>query len=220
MHVGNFIIPVSIDAFTIIAGVVALLAIAGFVSGVVNIIRYRRLGLFRLTGSVILLLVGLAVFALAGWAQTYKALTAAQLVATIKAVPSGHTYQLMTVIYTPITNGHPGATQTFSVYGDQWQLGGDIIKWQDWLNILGVQTGYRVTRIMGYYNDANEYRVKPISAYDLDGGTDTVQQFIQDHPNLMPFVRATYGNDVRMQPDPTRTYNVYVSTSGYWTAPA
>jgi hypothetical protein len=220
MRVGGFIIPVSIDGFTIVAGIVALLAIAGFVSGVVNILRHRRLGLFRLTGSVILLLVGLAVFALAGWAQTYRALTVAQLIATIKAVPSTQTNQLMTIIYTPITNGQPGATQTFQVYGDQWQLGGDIIKWQDWVNILGVQTGYRVTRLMGYYNDATDYHSKRISAYNLDGGTDTLQQFIQDHPNLMPFVRATYGNDVRMQPDPTATYNVYVSTSGYWTARA
>jgi hypothetical protein len=128
--------------------------------------------------------------------------------------------QLMTVTYTPITNGQPGTSQTFTVYGDQWQLGGDIIKWQDWVNILGVQTGYRVTRLMGYYNDATDYRSKPISAYDLDGGTDRLQQFIHDHPNVTPFVRATYGNDVRMQPDPTATYNVYVSTSGYWTAQA
>jgi hypothetical protein len=88
------------------------------------------------------------------------------------------------------------------------------------VNILGVRTGYRVTRLMGYYNDASDYQIKSISAYDLDGGTDRLQQFIHDHPNLMPFVQATYGNDVRVPPDPAVTYDVYVSTSGYWAARA
>jgi hypothetical protein len=218
MRAGGFTIPVAFDGLTLLAGLLALLALASLASGVVHMARERRIRPLRFGGGVIMLLLGLAVFAVAGWAQTYRALTHNELVGTVRAVPVAGRIQTMQVTYTPIQDGKPGTPHTYAVRGDEWQLGGDIIKWQDYLNILGVHTGYRTTRLMGYYEDPNDYRVKPVTAYNLDNGSDTVQTFLHEHPNLVPFVRATYGNDVRMLPDANVIYQVYVSTSGYWTA--
>jgi hypothetical protein len=217
-HVDGFTIPVNIDRLTVLAGLLAVLALASFISGIVHIFRRRKFGVMRFGGGVVLLLVGLAVFAIAGWAQTYRALTYNQLVATIHAAPVPNQLQTMQVVYTPINDGKPGTPQTFTVKGDQWMIGGDIIKWDDWLNILGVHTGYRVNRIQGYYTDANDANTKPETAYNLNSSNDTVSQFLRNHSNLMPFVRATYGNFVTLRPDPSATYKVYVSTSGYWAA--
>ena len=214
----GFTIPVNVDRLTLLAGLLAVLALASIISGIVHLFRRRKLGVMRFGTGIILLLVGLAVFAVAGWAQTYRALTFNQLVATIHAAPVPGQAQTMQVVYTPVVDGKKGTSQIFTIKGDEWLLGGDVIKWQDWLNILGVHTGYRITRIMGYFEDANDYKTKQVSAYNLNNSKDTVTQFLHDHSNLMPFVRATYGNDVRMLPDPTATYQVWVSTSGYWAA--
>lgn len=217
MHVGGFTIPVTFDGLTLLAGIVALVALAGIASGMVDIARHRRVRPLRLGGGLILLLLALVVVAVAGWAQTYRTLTHNELVATVRAVPANGQRQTMLVTYTPVQDGKPGTPATYTVRGDEWLLGGDIIKWQDYLNILGVHTGYRTTRLMGYYEDPNDYKIKPVTAYNLVRGPDTVQTFLRDHPEWVPFVRATYGNDVRMLPDAQQTYQVFVSTSGYWT---
>jgi hypothetical protein len=217
MQVGDFTVPVSIDGITVLAGLLAILALAGILSGVVALLRGRRLGLFRIGGGLVLLLIGLVAFAVAGWAQTYRALSKAELVAYIRAVPVSGQSQTMSVTYTPVHNGNPGAAQTYIVHGDQWELGGDIIKWQDYVNILGVHTGYRITRLDGYYNDASDYyNHKPLTFLDLGGHRDAVEQFLHDHANLMPFVRATYHNSVATPPDVNATYKVFLSTSGFW----
>jgi hypothetical protein len=216
--VDGFTIPTDFDRLTLLAALLAILGIVGVASGIVGLFRERRFRIFRIGSSVILVVAGLCVFAIAGWAQTYRALTKNELVATIHAVPVPGQPQTMQVIYTPVTGGTSGQPQSFTVSGDEWQLGGDVIKWQDWLNILGVHTGYRVTRLMGYFEDANDYRTKRVSAYNLSNSHDTVSKFLHDHTNLMPFVRATYGNDVRMLPDAAATYQIYLSTSGYWAA--
>jgi hypothetical protein len=216
--VGGFTIPVTFDRLTLLAALLAVLALAGIISGIVHLFTQRRIRLFRIGSGIILLLIGFGVFAVAGWAQTYRALTKAELVATIHAAPVVGAQQTMKVVYTQVTNGTHGQPQTFTIKGDEWQIGGDVIKWQDWVNILGVHTGYRITRLMGYYEDPNDYKTKRVSAYDLNKSHDTVSQFLHDHANLMPFVRATYGNDVRMLPDASATYQIFLSTSGYWAA--
>jgi hypothetical protein len=216
----GFTIPVTFDRLTVLAALLTILAVVLFISGIVRILRERRIRIFRIGGGLLLLLLGLAVFAVAGWAQTYQALTSRVLVATVRATPLSGQSQTMTVVYTPVINGTAGQAQTFTIKGDEWLLGGDIIKWSDWVNLLGVHTGYRITRLMGYYQDANDYRTKKVSAYDLASAHDTVSTFLHDHPKLMPFVQATYGNDVRMPPNPRITYQVYLSTSGYWAAQA
>jgi hypothetical protein len=217
MQVGDFTVPVAIDGVTILAAVLGILALAGILSAIVSVFRGRGLRLLRLGGGLVLLLIGLLAFAVAGWAQTYRALTRAELVAYVRAVPIMGQQQTMRVTMTPVQNGTPGAAQTYVVHGDQWELGGDVIKWQDYVNILGLHTGYRLTRLDGYYDDAHDYQHKPLTFIDLAGHQDAVGQFVHDHQALLPFVRAIYHNAVAAPPDPHATYRVYLSTSGYWT---
>ena len=241
MRADGFTVPVTFDRLTLLAFLLAILALAFVASGVLDVFRgrkervslqvaqpdgstatqtgtVRRRGVRpgRMIGGLVLLLAGLAVFAVAGWFQTYRTLTHNELVGYVKALPLQTAPQTMLVTYTPVENGARGTAQTFTLTGDEWQLGGDIIKWQDYLNILGVHTGYRTTRLMGYFDDANDYRTKRVGAVDLQGGPDGAFRFLRDHPNLAPFVRAVYGNDVRLPPDANHSYRIYVSTSGYF----
>ena len=53
-------------------------------------------------------------------------------------------------------------TQHFFLRGDQWMIEGDIVKWDPWLNFLGLHTRYRLTRLRGRYvrtvEEVNETR--------------------------------------------------------------
>jgi hypothetical protein len=46
---------------------------------------------------------------------------------------------------------NPPASRQFLIRGDQWMIEGDILKWDDWLNFLGLETRYRLTRVRGRY---------------------------------------------------------------------
>ena len=71
---------------------------------------------------------------------------------------------------------------------------------------------------MGYYDNATDY----IDERSVGLRPRRWQRYHAAVPPLPPgpdpFVRATYGNDVRMYPDAGATYQVFVATSGYWTA--
>lgn len=214
---GNgFTVPVDFDRLTLLAGLAMIAALAILASAVVHLARERHLGIGQIGGGLVMILVALVVFAIAGWAQTYHQLTHNELVAYINAVPTGP--QRIQVTYTPVHGGTRGTPRTYTIHGDQWELGGDVVKWQNWVNILGVDTGYRVSRLDGYYTDPNDYKTKPVSVFDLGQGRDAMETFLHDHGNLVPFIRATYHNATAQVPDPENSYRVYVSTSGYWTS--
>jgi hypothetical protein len=59
------------------------------------------------------------------------------------------------------------AVQTFIINGDQWMLEGDIIKWDSWLNFLGIHTRYRLSRIRGRYLNTEEEIEKTPSIFSL-----------------------------------------------------
>ena len=213
----GFALPVTVDRLTVLAVLLCILAAAVVLTGVVAIFAQHRVPFATFGNGLVLLVLGVIVFAAAGWAQTYRSLTHNQLVATVRAVPVPGKAQTMQVVYTPITDGKSEQARVFTVAGDEWQLSGNVITWQDWLNILGVGTGYRITQLSGYYENANDYGTKPVTTFDLNASGDSVSRFQRDHPNLMPFVHVTGGNGLRMLPG-AATYQVYLSPTGYWAA--
>ena len=216
----GFTVPVSFDGLTLVAGLLAVLAIALMLSGLVAVLRERRLRPGRLAGGLLLLLVGLFVFAVAGWAQTYRQLSHEELVGTLQAVPVSGQRQTFTAIYTPVSDGKRGTPQAFILQGDGWLIGGDVIKWQSWVNVLGVNTGYRTTRLQGFYTDINDENTRLHTAVALAGGTDNVYDWLRGHGSWLPFVEATDLSMAGVPVNPSVTYGIYVTTSGYLAKPA
>jgi hypothetical protein len=71
-----------------------------------------------------------------------------------------------------IQHGPQVSDKTYLVTGDEWMLEGDIIKFPTWLNIVGLHSGYKLTRLEGRYNDPNlELRGKR-TVITLNGGDD------------------------------------------------
>jgi len=70
--------------------------------------------------------------------------------------------------------------------GQQWAVEGHILKWDDWLNLLGLQTMYKLTRVRGRYLRAeDEYRKK------IHAGAGCMNT-VHDCPSLALFTAIRY----------------------------
>lgn len=106
-------------------------------------------------------------------------------------------------------NGEP---QEFLLEGQQWRLEADVIKWQSWANILGLDSQYRLERLSGRYADAAESRRQRGSAYDLTA--DDPKLLEQIPSNWRPWVDTQYGNGVYMPLTAGARYTVSITQSG------
>ena len=111
---------------------------------------------------------------------------------------------------------NPPMSRQFLIRGDQWMIEGDILKWDEWLNFLGLETRYRLTRLRGrYVSTEEEAREKP-----------TIYPLVKDenHPfwNVLyacgprlPFVSTVYGGAVFQTAGGPRRYLLYAGPSGF-----
>ncbi|HLG78829.1 MAG TPA: hypothetical protein VKX46_20625 [Ktedonobacteraceae bacterium] len=173
--------------------------------------RRRRFRWRRGTSGIILALLAISLLWLTGAVQTYLGLTSNILVARISATSFTNEPHKMNVQLTLIdSNGHEGQPQNYLVNGDEWMLQGDILKFPDWMNILGFHSGFKLTRLEGRYDDSNLERTAPRSVYDLNGGDDNFFTTAQNQAWTNPFVQAAYGSSTFLKAD-GRTYDIYAS---------
>jgi len=104
----------------------------------------------------------------------------------------------------------------FRLSGDQWMLEGDILKWNNWMNFLGLHTRYRLTRLRGRYTEIEDEKVLPSTIYPLVENEDhPLWRYFYRHGFKLPLVSTAYGNAVFQYSDKGTSYLVYVGTSGF-----
>ena len=107
-------------------------------------------------------------------------------------------------------------TRHLFINGDQWMLEGDILKWQNWLNFMGLSTRYRLTRLRGRYFDVEAELNKPRSVHSLVAQeSNPLWRHLYQFGQRLPFVSAVYGNASFQNLNENKTYTVYVGTSGF-----
>ncbi len=178
-------------------------------------IRWRR----GSTG-IVLLLLAVSLLWLIFLLQAYLGLTGDIQVARIHATPISNASHLMSVeLILYDGNGHQTSDNTYIVNGDEWMLQGDFIKFPTWLNILGLHTSYKLTRLEGRYDDSELERHATHTVVDLNGGDDNFFKTVQAQAWISPVIEAAYGNAVFLRAD-SMTYNVFVSQTGLYAKPA
>ena len=103
--------------------------------------------------------------------------------------------------------------------GDQWMIGGEILKWHPWLNGVGFKNCHRLTRINSRYLKTEDELARPKSVYELNGGTTPLWRFLYRFGRWIPFVEAVYGNAAYVAAEPGSQWGVYVTLSGYLIKP-
>ncbi len=183
--------------------------------------KTRRTSPKLLSGMVKLLLIivwtscfGMLVF-IGAFLRAYHAFTLENPVAVIRTenLNWGKTNPAGLVHLTLIQSQN---TRHFIINGDQWMIEGDILKWQNWLNFLGLSTRYRLTRLRGRYLNTEAELNKPRSVHALvvqesNPLWDHLYQFGQ----RLPFVSTVYGNASFQNLNDNKTYTIYVGTSGF-----
>lgn len=182
-------------------------------------ISHFRLRWGRLLGGAFLVFFALSLLWLTILIQTYLGLTSDIKVARVRATAVANVPHLMSVDLTLYDqNGKQTSEQTYIINGDEWMLQGDIIKFPPLLNIFGLHSGYKLTRLEGRYDDpnleANSHHVVVV----LNGGDDNFFKTVQEQAWTSPFVQAAYGSGTFIQPD-GKTYDVFVSQTGLYAAP-
>jgi len=107
-------------------------------------------------------------------------------------------------------------TRRFDVAGDQWVLEGDILKWRNWLNFLGLHTRYRLTRLRSRYLQTSDEMTKPSTIHRLVENEDNpLWKYLYKYGPRLPMVSTVYGNAVFQLSGEDASFRVYVGTSGF-----
>ncbi len=168
--------------------------------------------LFRLTA----LLAVLACLAIWAGLRSFHVFLAEDLVAVVRCepAPDGVPYRFLIEV-TQREGPAPGRREKFPMSGDQWSIGGDLLKWDPWLTALGVKSLHKLTRLESRYLAADRERSGPRCAYDLNGGSSPVWRFLHRFGAYLPWVDAVYGSATYTDAVPGGRWGVYVTHSGY-----
>lgn len=192
-------------AATVIIWVISLGLLAGAVRGPGIIRRIRRLLAAAVWAMAGALLGGLLMLL-----HAFHAFTGETLVAqvTIRQLAPDEAQ----LLYRP-ASGHPA--QTVRIRGDQWALSGGIIKWHPWLTAVGLRSYHHPMRISGQFSSLARQRAQAPTVYALEPGTDLVWEWASRLSQYLPVIDAVYGSSAYAYADSRKTYDVYVTPSGY-----
>lgn len=147
--------------------------------------------------------------------RSYHVFTYEKPIAEIITQPldSGKTLQGAVVQFYSV----PSQTRRyFLIKGDQWMIEGDILKWDNWLNFLGLHTRYRLTRLSGRYLSTEAELHHQRSVYSLvDHENHPLWRYLYLCGHRLPLVSTVYGSAGFQTATEPKRYSIYVSTSGF-----
>lgn len=219
------------DLLSPLGGRLALLAMVlavfglGFLalllSWLLNFGRHRTMAslkplrsLFALVLSVAFLASAAAAAFLATSLRTYGVFTDRTLVAYIQCerITDSPDYEML-LRYTPIKDEEEGEPVHYLLKGDMWEVGGNILKWDPQLALLGIHATQKVTRVSSHGMDEGEEDEG--SNYQLNGGTDQLWLWLHEYGDQLPFVEAVYGSAVFTLPSSEQAFELYIGQEGY-----
>ena len=170
----------------------------------------KLLFIAALTASILALLFYTALL------KSYHVFTGKQLVAVVQCQPlrdRDYDFELKLI---PVIGSTRQDATTFKLRGDQWALEGNILKWKEIVNFLGLKTMYQLTRVRGRFLSSQKEESEPSSVYSLaDEERAQKWKWLYKYGYKLPFVTSAYGNTVYTYPTPNKELKVYVTTSGF-----
>lgn len=165
---------------------------------------------------LILALFAFALLSFTAYLQAFHAFTKQQLVAIVECKPALSDSADFSLTLIPVVKDMPQQAQVYEMVGNQWAIGGDILKWHSAMNMLGLHTHYRLTRLEGRQETVARTRQKAASAYSLvEQEQSEVWKTLYEVGAKLPLVSSAYGNTVYTYPHFSDRFKVYVTTSGF-----
>lgn len=167
---------------------------------------------FRFLAILFWIAISSAAFFFAAFVQSYQSFTREELVAQVKCYPlkDSQTMQF------EIESRPQDVRKRFVLKGDQWAVEGDILKWDSWLNFVGLHSMYKLTRVRGRFLATDDEIHRVPSVYSLvQQEREPIWRLLYKYGHKLPFVSAVYGNTVFTYPSEEHEFEIYVTTSGY-----
>jgi len=144
----------------------------------------------------------------------YRALTHEEVAATVRTFPTGTQRFRASMTYPD------GRQESFDLRGDAIYVDAHILKWQPWVNLLGLHTVYELDRVAGRYDELANERGGPRTVFSLGRPKpfdlfDVVRRFRR----LSVLVDAEYGSATFVAARGRAAYEILVSTSGLLARP-
>lgn len=173
-------------------------------------------------------------FSLGSWLHTYKTFTQKRLVAVIEVseLKEDGEKTYADIKYRPVDDQSAFAKiltsktsegesfeeeQNYLIYGDHFEIGGEIVKFNDFWHLFNLRNIYKVSRLEGDYVNATSDVSSERTVIQLNGGTDNYwKEFQRNQERYSFFVDSVYGNfATRFIQDEPETYSLYITEDGF-----
>jgi len=166
--------------------------------------------------SAFLSLIILCIILFVAVSRSYHAFTKEEPVAIVRCEKVKSDTADFKLIFIPVLKNQKKGQETFFIRGQQWTVGGHIIKWSNILNLLGLHSMYKLTRIEGKYLSAFDESANQATVYSLtENESDRLWKILYKYGHRLPFIQSVYGNTVYTYPSFRGEFRVFVTTSGF-----
>lgn len=165
---------------------------------------------------VLLIVLGFAIIFFGAFIQSLSTFNKQELVAEVLFQEVDETNHTMKIILIEKKGRNANVPQEFLLIGDRWFIRGDIIKWESWVNFLGLHTMYKLNRVGGFFSDLKmESELKP-THYSLVPEEETPKwRWLYKKGYELPFINNVYGSSVSQYPDLQKVFKIYVTIFGF-----
>lgn len=164
----------------------------------------------KLSLGLVVLFAALSIVLLAATIYTYDRLSGETLIAELRFDATGDRQYLA-----HLRTGDRCEDRTFPLYGDQWRIDAEFLKWKYWALLLGLDSQYRLDRLEGRYRSVAEQNSQRNVAHALGERTAVDIVALAESLGSWNFLLdATYGSSTYQDIDVGDVYYVYRTTTG------
>lgn len=103
----------------------------------------------------------------------------------------------------------------YRLYGDEWRIDSQFLKWKSWATLFGLDAMYRIDRISGRYANVEDANTKQHSAHELKtSSTVDLSKLAERYKHKFPPVDTVYGSSAYEKMQANTLYSVFVNQSG------
>ncbi|MBN2011128.1 hypothetical protein JW960_17405 [candidate division KSB1 bacterium] len=172
--------------------------------------------LFKILFVAALFWFGVSLLSIAALTQSYYRLTEQKLVAEVICEPTSFQDYSMRFTITRLDGKTASKPVSYYLHGDKWFIEGDILKWRPWLNIIGLQSMYRISRVGGTYWKKEDIETKHESIEDIAGNElpemwDKLYKYYQN----INIIQGVYTDRIATLPARNQKFNIYITSGGF-----
>jgi hypothetical protein len=149
-------------------------------------------------------------FLVLGNLYTYKRLTAEKPIAQLSFKPVN-----LQEFDASLRLGNFCEENVYRIYGDEWRIDAEFLKWKSWATLFGLKAMYRIDRLSGRYISTDDENTKQHSAHELKtSSTLDLSKLAEYYNNNFPPVDTIYGSSAYEKMQANTLFTVFVTQSG------